>query len=176
MPLPGVFPRQGQGNFEPITFPGDVREKAMMKSARRMRLQLTGWLLAGGLTLIVALPEPALAQPTKTTTCVTSGCHIQLINTAGVGMVWGAKVVSPAASLPASPASVTVDAGSSFEVDFIANKITNAPAPNTGMSFIVALPAGWTLSAQGTTTGANPTGWKTVWDQTGGSSWRTGSA
>ncbi|WP_236015303.1 Ig-like domain-containing protein [Geomonas anaerohicana] len=131
-------------------------------------------LLLFGLFVLLALPRPeALAQPTRNSTCLTGNCHVATSTTAS--LAWG--IIYKGIKYPSSPTTLTVEAGTSFEVEWIATGMTYA-ASNTGMSFVVGLPSvtptAWSISS-GTATNAGITGWNTVWDSVGGWNWRTGT-
>lgn len=123
---------------------------------------------------LIALQQEAQAMPTKTTTCLTGSCHGPTSTAAAIS--WGA--ILNGTGYPASPTALTVQAGSSFELEWIGSNFTDASHGNTGMVPMIALPAvsptGWTIT-KGTAANSGITGWNTVWDATGGWNWRTGS-
>ncbi len=125
-------------------------------------------------TFLVLSQREALAQPTKSTNCTASGCHVTASTTAT--FAWG--TIYNATKNPASPTALTVSAGSSFEVEWIATNMTDSAHGNTGMSFMIGLPTvtptAWTIS-NGTTNNSGITGWNTIWDATAGHTWRTGT-
>jgi large repetitive protein len=136
---------------------------------------LVSVLLIGGFLLTSFLrPDSASAMPNKTTTCLVSGCHVNVSTTAT--LAWG--IIANGTNYPSNPTSVTVPAGSSFEVEWIATGMTDAAHNNAGMSFVIGLPTvtptAWSIS-NGTTASSGLAGWNTVWSATGGWNWRTGT-
>lgn len=128
-----------------------------MKSARRIRLQLAGWMLASVLTLLVALPETVTAQPNKSSGTTCGGCHN--------GALSAGQTVSAAVNGVAGT-SFTVAAGSTIEIDWI-YKAMRGYTPTRGVTSIIGLPAGWTIAS--TTNGSNPAtlggqAWVSAWD------------
>ena len=130
----------------------------------RSQLTLMGCLTFSLMVLgaLLVLNAPVQAFVTKGASCSASSCH-GLTNSA-------ASITSSLNGTPGT--SITVTAGTTFEVDWIYNNMLTNASRYKGTSPEIAIPTGWTI-ATGTANATGLSGWSTTWDATDGVSWNT---
>jgi hypothetical protein len=123
---------------------------------------LTISLLAFG--FLILLKSPAQAFVTKGASCSASSCH---------GAANGSAAISVALN-GTQGTSITVAAGSTFEVDWIYTNMLYNASRYSGTNPEIATPTGWSV-ARGTANSPSLTGWSSTWNATGGvaSGWNT---
>jgi MBG domain-containing protein len=141
-----------------VTFP-------LFNMSGHARLTLLGTVAVFLLTLgfLLLLNVPAQAWTSKGASCSSASCH------------GGAATTTPAAVLSVAlngtqGTSITVAAGTTFEVDWMYTNMVYSTSKYTGTAPELGVPSGWTVAA-GTANSPSLTGWSSTWDAAGGVSW-----
>jgi hypothetical protein len=128
-----------------------------MNVSERLTLKFIFVFICIVFAIMIIAPEGAEAWPTKFASCTS--CHSSVDADASIYVAINGTETT----------SVSVDAGSSFEVDYYFDNATNFSDP-FGVGLHVIIPDGWSLGP-GTSNAPSLAGWNTAWDAAAGASW-----
>jgi hypothetical protein len=133
-------------------------EGFVLMASIKMTLTILMIMFAGVFGTALVAPDTAEAWPTKYSSCTS--CHADTDPDANIYVAIDGTETT----------SISVDAGSSFEIDYYFTNATDAAGPY-GVGVQVVFPDGWTIAAGTSNSPTITGGWDTAWDATDGVGW-----